>query len=412
MKHIILSLSLILSSVALAQSCVDAFTVLKNFRTNSFEELNIPGKIKIGEWELTEPFKTAINRPEIKQYLDQSKNTQYKLLGEAKLPPEKGGGRLRLVSLNITNGNRAYNHQELVALLHVNPRLANELGMYRVEGYENIVWVPDEATVNFRLKALAQKRGFPDAIWKYGTANGVVATMPYLKLLADGKFPFSVDSDINLSIHDGMHAIAFGALNSTPHSRKVMEAALSRNKVLMSIHARIQNEMPGKADQLNRRLIDNHASMLSPDSMERTMLLTILFTGNYGYFSPSEALAGGSYSKLKNREITKKRLEVLLKYFNNGSKTFKPVMDDMVSSLGLMGNPIEKAKLKSIITEEVGKLKKASDADIEKASDELFDFFRDDQFTDEPQTYTTDAAKGITPSPTDPSLKPAEGPEL
>ena len=318
---------------------------------------------------------SALEKPEVKELL-RATHRSYEILLTAKLPVIKGGGTLRLVVLNQRASNLAYNHVELTALLKVNPELANEIGFYRIEGEDNLVWAPDVKTVNFRLKKMAQKFGYKDGVWGYDQAAGVVDTMPYLNLLANGKFPFSGDADVNLSVHDSLHAVAFAVLNVTPGGRKVLEAAKSRNQIVLKINERLSTEVGG---YYANNFIRSIATFLGSDAMERTMLLTIVLTGNHDYFSASKVRENnsGNYFTKQNKETTLERITELLKLFNYSHKTFEQALD-MVAPVG---DP-NREKIKTIFIEEISTLKSASLAQINSAAKQIMKFMPDDLFSD------------------------------
>lgn len=317
----------------------------------------------------------ALARPEVKELI-RSKRRNYEILLTAKLASREGGGALRLVVLNESAGNLAYNHVELTALLRVNPELANEIGFYRVEGEPSLVWVPDVKTVNYRLKKLAQKFGYSDGIWGYETAAGVVDTMPYLKLLANGKFPFSGDADVNLSVHDSMHAVAFAVLNVTAGGREILEAAKSRNKIVLKIIERLTTEVDS---YYANRFTNNIATYLSSDAMERTMLLTIVLTGNHDYFSAARVRHNNSglFNSKQNKEVTLERITELLKLFNYSHKTFEQALNELAP----VGDP-NREKIKTIFVEEIRMLKSATLAQIKSTARKIIMFMPNEMFGD------------------------------
>lgn len=303
----------------------------------------------------------ALLKPEVQEIIRNNRR-HYEILLVAKLPAREGGGNLRLVVLNEQDSNLAYNHVELTTLLKVNPELANEVGFYRVEGEQTLVWAPDVQTVNFRLKRLARKFGYSDGVWGYSAAEGVVDTMPYLQLLSKGRFPFSGNADINLSVHDSMHAVAFAILNVTPGGREVLEAAKSRTQIILKIHERLGAEVES---YYATRFLNNLSTYLAPDAMERTMLLSIILTGNHDYFSAARVRDGGSgrLFKKQNKETTIARITELLKLYNYSHKTFEQALNDLVPE----GDP-NREKIKKIFIKEIKILKSASLADIKKAA--------------------------------------------
>ncbi|MBY0553778.1 hypothetical protein K2P97_04560 [bacterium] len=329
----------------------------------------------------------ALDNPTVKQIIRDNQQRNYQVLLTAKLPARDGGGTLRLVTLNERLSNLAYNHIELTALLRVNPELANALGFYRVEGQHSMVWAPDVKTVNFRMKRLAKKFGFDDGIWGYEAAAGVVDTMPYLNLLAKGKFPFSGDADVNLSVHDAMHSIAFAVLNITPGGRDVLESAKSRNQIILKINERLKNEVDPYYSQ---KFIDNIATYLSSDSLERTMLLSIVLTGNHDYFSAHKVRENNSglYFKKQNKETTVARIEELLKLFNYSHKTFEQALNELAPE-----GDAHRAVIKKIFTQEIRALKSASLTSIKAAAKQIIKFMPDEIFGDNVRAGSTSNSK-------------------
>lgn len=324
----------------------------------------------------------ALDNPAVKQLIRDNQRV-YQVLLTAKLPAREGGGTLRLVTLNERDSNLAYNHVELTALLRVNPELANALGFYRVEGQHSMVWAPDVKTVNFRMKQLAKKFGFDDGVWSYEAAAGVVDTMPYLNLLAKGKFPFSGDADVNLSVHDAMHSIAFAVLNVTPGGRDVLESAKSRNKIILKINERLKNEVDPYYAQ---KFIDNIATYLSSDSLERTMLLSIVLTGNHDYFSAARARDNnsGRYFTKQNKETTLTRIEQLLKLFNYSHKTFEQALNELAPE-----GDANRAAIKKIFSQEIRALKSASLTSIKSAAKQIIKFMPDEIFGERTRAGST-----------------------
>jgi hypothetical protein len=270
--------------------------------------------------------------------------------------------------LNEGSGNRAHNHVELTALLRVNPELANALGFYRVEGYHDVVWAPDITTVNFRMRKLARQYGYSNSIWGYEAAAGVISTRPYLELLAQAKFPFSGDADVNLSVHDAMHSVAFTVLNITDGGRSVLRAAESRNRVILNIDRRLQNEIGG---QYSNKFVEKLAEHISSDPMERTMLLTIILTGNYDYFSAYSVRSNnsGRYFSKQNPTTTQARIRELLRLYNYGTMSFATALD----RLAPQGDP-KRAAIQRIFQEELVGLKSASEAEMNQAATDIMQF--------------------------------------
>jgi predicted HTH domain antitoxin len=156
-----------------------------------------------------------------------------------------------------------------------------------------------------------------------------------------------------------------------------MEAAKMRNQVLLKILKRIKNEMGEKGQHLGQEFM-SLASDLSPDSLERTMLLTILITGNYDYFSAYNSRTANTFYEKQNKEVTQKRLIELLKIYNYGYISFKETAEILSASV-----PTEQqVLLKRIFEEEAAHLVPASELEIRRASVELLDFFSNDIFSD------------------------------
>lgn len=332
------------------------------------EALDVTTKVEtISGLRVGNSLSEALAKPEVQEII-RGNRRNYEIMLVAKLPAREGGGTLHLVVLNERESNLAYNHVELTTLLRVNPELANEIGFYRVEGEQNLVWVPDVKTVNFRLKRLAQKFGYSDGVWGYAVAEGVVDTMPYLRLLAQGRFPFSGDADVNLSVHDSMHAVAFAILNVTPGGREVLEAAKSRTQIILKIHERLSSEVEG---YYASRFLNSIATYLAPDAMERTMLLSIILTGNHDYFSAARVRNNdsGRLFKKQNKETTIARITELLKLYNYSHKTFEQALNDLAPE----GDP-NREKIKKIFIKEIRILKSASFAEIKKAARMMLKF--------------------------------------
>lgn len=333
--------------------------------------------------KIASSLKEALIIEEVKQTLNGA-HRSYEILLRAKIPAAQGGGKLMLVTLNLGSGNRAYNHVELVALLHANPELANALGIIRVEGHEDIVWVPDMQALNYRLTKLAKQYGFANAKWGYGAAEGVVSTLPYLKLLAKGKFPFSSEADVNLSIHDSMHSVAFAVLNITKGGREVLDVAKKRNQIILKIHERLQALQQG---QYAQTFLENYAKFLSPDSLERTMLLTIIMTGNYDYFSAYNIRQQNKYFSLQNKNITAQRITELLKLFTRGQQTFAEVLNKLAPV-----NDPSRSAIQKIFTEELQGLLIMPDSRLAEAAQEILQFIPNNILR------STDESGSITPS--------------
>ena len=332
------------------------------------EALNIQAKVKtIAGLAVGNSLAEALAKPEVQEII-RGNRSNYEIMLVAKMPAREGGGNLRLVVINERESNLAYNHVELTTLLNVNPELANEIGFYRVEGEQNLVWAPDVQTVNFRLKRLARKFGYSDGVWGYSAAEGVVATMPYLQLLSRGRFPFSGNADINLSVHDSMHAVAFAILNVTPGGREVLEAAKSRTQIILKIHERLGAEVEG---YYATRFLNSISTYLAPDALERTMLLSIILTGNHDYFSAVRIRdnQSGRLFRKQNKETTIGRITELLKLYNYSHKTFEQALNDLAPE----GDP-NREKIKKIFVKEIRILRSASLAEIKKAARMIIKF--------------------------------------
>lgn len=211
--------------------------------------------------------------------------------------------------------------------------------------------------------------------------------MPYLNLLARGKFPFSGDADVNLSVHDAMHSIAFAVLNVTPGGRDVLESAKSRNQIILKINERLKNEVD---PYYSRKFIDNIATYLSSDSLERTMLLSIVLTGNHDYFSAARARDNNSgvYFKKQNKETTVERITELLKLFNYSHKTFEQALNELAPE-----GDAHRAAVKKIFTEEIRELKSASLTSIKAAAKQIIKFMPDEIFGDNVRAGSTTNSK-------------------
>ena len=351
------------------------------------ELLQVKGQFTFGQHSFDGDFNQVSKIEEVKQLIESGRNRTHQIIGIVKISENLGGGQLRLVSLDVSNHNLAYNHQELIALLEVNPSLANRIGFFKVEGYENLVWAPDIVQLNYRSKLIAKEYGISSAQWSYGPANGVVAFKPYIELLANGKFPFSSDSDVNLSVHDVMHSVSFTALNSTPAARKVMKIAQKRNQSVLKIYSELQSKIPSLASSF-----EHQATMLASDPMERTMLLTILMTGNYGYFSPSTSRAEGKFFQLQNKEITLERVKGLLRLYSQGAENFKSIHEKLKYQIQ---SEDQKVLFKKIVQDEIDLTKFASDKLIDQASREIVElFFPSILFSDSPQVKEIQSANG------------------
>lgn len=367
MKAVIIVVVLFFGTISFAQnSCRKLF--IENAIAFDRALLDVQGEIVIGDFKFHGFLQEIVKQTEIKKLIEENAGKAHQVLAKVKLASEIGGGELRLVTLDISDGNRAYNHQEVVALLRINPQLANRLGFFAVEGHENIIWAPDIEQMNHRLRAVAQEHGFESALWSYGKAVGVISFGPYIELLSSGRFPYSTDSDVNLSIHDAMHAVSFAALNSTPAARKVMEIALKRNQSVKNIYTKLNELSPSLA-----RLLESRGTMISTDPMERTMLLTIQMTGNFGYFSPSIARAEGKHSVPQFKPLTLERIKILLKLYSQGGMSFKGMFEQVVKNSNIDAEVLQ--KLRKIFQDEVDKTEFASEELLVTASEELIEFF-------------------------------------
>ncbi len=341
---------------------------------NYIQSLDISAKVETMSGVLVgKSLSEALSKPEVREIISQNRRS-FEILLTAKLPAREGGGLLRLVVLNESQSNLAYNHVELTTLLKVNPELANEIGFYSVDGEPGVVWAPDVKTVNFRLKRLAKKFGYSDGVWGYEAAVGVVDTMPYLTLLSKGKFPFSGNSDVNLSVHDSMHAIAFAIMNITTGSREVLEAAKSRTRIVLKIHERLVNEI---GTYYSNKFLSQISTYLSSDAMERTMLLSILMTGNYDYFSASRVRSNirpRLFTK-QNRETTIERISELLRLYNYSHKTFEQALNDLAPP-----SDENHEKIKKIFVKEITTLKSATPAQIKSAARKIIKFMPNEMF--------------------------------
>ncbi|RYZ77214.1 MAG: hypothetical protein EOP06_30570, partial [Proteobacteria bacterium] len=293
LKRSLLALLFALPLTGEAQTCSSVFAALRapsvpagvySSGLRSENHFEVRGEISLNGVAVGKNFKEALTNADVKQAIENSKTTTNKIILEAQMSAKDGGGRLRLVTLDTSRYNLAYNHVELVALLKVNPRLANALGIHEVEGYENMAWIPDVTQMNYNLQRLAREKGFDRAIFSYEAANGIVGPKPYLELLTNGKFPFSNNNELNLVTHDAMHSVSFAVMNGTLNGRKVLRAAQRRSEVSVNIMNRLVAEMGSDGPRLSDYVL-NKSAAISTDSLERTMLLTVLVTGNYDYFS-------------------------------------------------------------------------------------------------------------------------------
>jgi len=105
--------------------------------------------------------------------------------------------------------------------------------------------------------------------------------------------------------------------------------------------------------------------------MERTMLLSIIMTGNHDYFSAARIRDndGSRLFKKQNKETTIGRITELLKLYNYSHKTFEQALNDLAPE----GDP-NREKIKKIFIREIRILKSASLADIKKAARMIIKF--------------------------------------
>lgn len=336
--------------------------------------LKISGHFEFKNLEFDGALSTLARSQEYKKIIETASTSSARLHGRVFLPESQGGGSLRLTRLTLTNGNLAYNHVELAALLKVNPELAHRIGFFEVAGHDNLVWVPDITQINYRLALIAKEQGFNDVIWNYAQADGVVNFETYIKMLSEGHFPFSNDRDMNLAVHDAMHAVAFASLNSTPNSRKVMKAALKRSVAVFKLYEKIKIQFPELVSSF-----EEHSGLLGSDGLEKTMLLTIQITGNYNYFSAANRRAEGNTSESQNKNITLSRVQNLLKLYVNGNVNFKKFYNI------LNKNRISASRqqdLYVLFTDTINQLEVTSETTIKKAAAELVEkFFRTNIFS-------------------------------
>lgn len=334
---------------------------------------SLKGSFEFGTSTFEGAFSDLLQRSDFKQLLEAENNNSFRVIARLNLENEFSHQRLRLVNLNIGNGNRAYNHQELVALLNLNPELTAKLGLYKVEGYESFAWIPDMASLNERLKFLAEESGAQEPIWSYAQAEGVVSFQPYLKMLSEGKFPFSSENDINLFVHDTMHAVAFSALNSTPAARRIAEIARTRNKILYKVIERLRNEL-----SYSSYSVESVAKNIATDPMERTMLLTILMTGNHHYFSPSVARDEGRFYTQQDPVITEKRVEHVLNLISRGANDFYSLYEHVINSSNnhALGTKADwQSKVSRIFNEEMMHLELPNQNEIQSAAKDIVEKF-------------------------------------
>lgn len=320
--------------------------------------------------------------------LENAKNSRARLFGALEMPQRLGGGKLRLVRLTLNDSNIAYNHIELLALLQVNPELAHRIGLFEVPGYENLVWIPDVVQLNYRLKLIAEEQGIDGATWGYAPANGVIDFQPYIEMLSTGRFPFSNDKDLNLAVHDVMHATAFAAVNSTPASKKVMQASLKRAELVHNLYLQIKSDFPEVKNSFEK-----NAGLLVSDGLEKTMLLTILMTGNYNYFSALNQRKSGKVFDPQNKDITVQRVKKLLRLFVNGNVNFKK-FHSLLRKESLSDS--RKEKLIGLFQKTIRQLVSVGEAEYQNAAVEIVNqFFNPKIFSTEGAVYLKQHAAGI-----------------
>jgi hypothetical protein len=341
------------------------------------ETFDIQGAIQTPAGEfVAKSFGQALKREDVQSKLKAANPNS--VIYEALLAESNGGGKLRLTRLDTSFESGAFNHIELLALLQVNPQLANALGFYRVEGFPELVWLPNAKQLNYRLGQLAQARGFGNPVFDFQEVASVVGSKAYLQLVANGKLPFS-KNDINYEVHDGMHAVALAALNGTPATRKILKAASSRKTAILHIGKRLTEQFGEQGKELEKWLIHQETSLESSDSIEYTMLLSILMTGNYDYGSAMMAQLKHQLSSKQNLELTVNRVSKLLGIYSHGLKPLEKIRNEM-----LQGKDPEAAQsIMKIFNEEIKKIEHISEQDIAQGSSDLMDFFAHDIFSPE-----------------------------
>ncbi|MGZ3690364.1 MAG: hypothetical protein ACXVAX_02600 [Pseudobdellovibrio sp.] len=385
MKNIglFLSLFLALNQANAAPSCRDLVNSINKsdsaqslsgrpqlISENYIEKFDLAAQVKNADGDVVgSSLKQALSKTAVKNLLSDRANHPREILLRARLPESKGGGELRLITLDFSKQNLEFNYLELMTLLKVNPELANELGMYRVEAYDDVAWVPDVTALNYRLKNLVKKFGYADVKWNYAPADGVISTEPYVKMLANGQFPYAMDNNVNILIHDSMHAVAFAVLNITPGGRKVLDVGRIRNQIILKIYDKL-SVLENK--NYAHDFLETYSKLLSTDALERSMLLTILLTGNYDYFSTYNSFQNNADHRpynLQNKEVTVKRIYELLKLYNNAQMTFATALDRLAPE----SDP-NRQLIKNIFLSEIGALKSVNEEDLRKASQQIVKF--------------------------------------
>lgn len=356
-----------LSAQAGAPACRSFFTASTNGIAFAPTLLKISGHFEFENFQFDGTLSTLARSQEYKRLLERASASPVHIYGLVSLSETSGGGALRLTKLDLADGNLAYNHLELVTLLKVNPELAHRIGFFEVPGYENLAWVPDLTQINYRLQLIAKEQGFDSAVWNYAQADGVVEFEPYIKMLSQGHFPFSNDSDMNLAVHDAMHAAAFSALNSTPNSRKVMGASLKRSENVYKLYKTIKTDFPEVLHSFVK-----HSGLLVSGGLEKTMLLSIILTGNYNYFSASNRRAEGNLNELQNKQITILRVQRLMKLYANGNVSFKKFYS-LLSKSSLSRERLK--KLSALFKEAIDQLEVTSETTVKKAAIEIVEKF-------------------------------------
>ncbi len=360
--------------VLAAPACQSMFSSARNGIPFNQDLLEVSGSFQFKNFNYDGKLADFARTSLYKKVLETASTATSRIHGRVKIDETLGGGYLRLTRLTLSRSNLAYNHLEVVALLKMNPDLAHRLGFFEVPGYDNLVWIPDIVQMNHRLSLIAQEQGIGEASWSYAAADGVLDFQPYIKMLSEGHFPFSNDSDMNLAIHDAMHAVAFAALNSTASSRKVMFAARTRSENVYALYLRLKNEFPEVVNSF-----EAHSGLLVSDGLEKTMLLTILITGNYNYFSVSNRVVEGRFQELQNKEITASRIARLLKLYANGNVNFKKFYS-LLNKRALSSS--RQKKLKLLFQEIIDRLEVTSESTLTKAANELLQkFFNSQMFS-------------------------------
>jgi hypothetical protein len=109
------------------------------------------------------------------------------------------------------------------------------------------------------------------------------------------------------------------------------------------------------------------------------MLLSIVLTGNYDYFSAARARDNnsGAYFKHQNKETTLLRITELLKLFNFSHKTFEQALNELAPA-----RDSHHSQIKQIFKEEIRALKSASLVSINRAAKQIIKFMPDEIFRD------------------------------